>query len=127
MRTTLTNDNGQYLAPGLTPDAAYRIVAGKEGYLSKESDTVTLGAGDISQLNLQLNISSTTLLGTISGVVFDEATGLPIPNATVALYYLEGGNEVILYTAQTNSEGVYLFGSLPAGSYLVKAIGTELP
>lgn len=120
--TTATNDTGEFLAPGLAPGLTYHVQAAKEGFSARQSDPFTLSIGELHQLNLQLSVLAADLTGTISGIVLDAETRLPVAGAAVALYVVSGENESILYTALTNSEGLYLFGSLPQGNYLVKAV-----
>ncbi|MFZ4856189.1 MAG: DUF1566 domain-containing protein [Desulfuromonadaceae bacterium] len=52
---------------------------------------------------------SGTAISTIYGVVTDQATGLPVPGATVTLNTTG--------TTTTNSNGNYTFGNLPAANY----------
>lgn len=51
----------------------------------------------------------------VHGVVTDQASGSPLPGATVLLYTPGGGAQ----TAVTNNEGEYSFADVEAGTYTV--------
>ncbi len=124
--TTLTNSSGQYFAPRLVT-GSYVVSASKIGYEQNTSAIITLTGTDIEPMDLSLQINTVQNVGTVSGIITDQATLLPIANAFVALYSVAGGAETIVQIVRTNAGGRYLFGNVAAGEYIVKAIGqTEI-
>ncbi len=119
--TTNTDSNGQYFAPRLV-NGDYVVSANKIGYDENTSSVVTLTGTDIEPLDLSLQVNTAANVGTISGIITDQATLLPIANALVALYLVVGGVETIIQIIRTNAGGRYLFGNVAAGDYIVKAI-----
>lgn len=125
--TTFTNGSGQYFGPRLD-SGDYIVVANKTGYEEARSAPVTLTGDIIQPLDLTLGTNAQTNVGTVSGLITDQATLLPIPNAQVALYSVTGGVESVVQIARTTAGGRYLFGNVSEGTYLVKAIAqTDLP
>lgn len=119
--TTVTNSSGQYFGPMLVT-GDYVVIANKIGYEISESAPITLTGADIEPLDLSLQVNAVQNVGTISGIITDQATLLPIANAHVALYSVAGGVETIVQTVKTNVGGRYLFDNVTAGDYIVKAI-----
>jgi len=118
--TTTTNSSGQYLAPSLSA-GDYIAIANKPGYYQNESTTVTLTTSDVESLDLALTVNQSTNTGTVSGIITDLVTGLPISSSTVALYNVVGTTETISQMTKTNSGGRYLFGDVASGNHIVKA------
>jgi 5-hydroxyisourate hydrolase-like protein (transthyretin family) len=119
--TTFTNSSGQYFAPRLV-SGDYVVVANKTGYDESASAPVTLTGGSFEPLSLNLQVNTQHNVGTVSGIVTDQLTSLPIANACVALYSVIGGVETIIQITKTTSVGRYLFGNVLTGNYIVKAI-----
>jgi len=119
--TTLTNSSGQYFGPRLVT-GDFVVIANKIGYEQSESSIVTLTGTDIQPLDLFLQVNTAQNVGTVSGIITNQATLLPIANALVALYSVVGGVETIVQIARTNTGGRYLFGNVAEGEYIVKAI-----
>lgn len=119
--TTVTNSSGQYFGPRLV-SGDFVVIANKIGYEQSESAPITLTGTDIQPLDLSLQVNAEQNVGTVSGIITDQATLLPIANALVALYSIVGGVETIVQIARTNAGGRYLFGNVTAGNYIVKAI-----
>lgn len=122
--TTLTNTTGQYLSPYLA-DGDYVIVANKEGYDQTTSAVTTLASAEIASLDMTLYANAETNTGTVSGIITDSTTLLPIGSATVALYEIIGTTETLIKLTKTNSAGRYLFGSVEASNYIVKAFSQK--
>ena len=118
--TTLTNSAGQYLSPNLSA-GDYIVVSNKTGYDQATSATVTLTVSEIEALDLSMIVNAATNTGTISGIITDVSTGLPIANAIVALYSVVGATETITRITRTNTGGRYLFGNVVTGNYIVKS------
>lgn len=125
--TTLTNSSGQYFGPRLVT-GNYVVIANKTGYELSESAPITLTGTDIEPLDLFLQVNTTQNVGTVSGIITNQATLLPIGNALVALYSIAGGVETIVQIVKTNAGGRYLFGNVTVGNYIVKALAqTDTP
>lgn len=125
--TTITNSSGQYFAPRLVT-GDFVVVANKAGYEESQSAPITLTGTDIEPLDLALHVNTAQNVGTVSGIITDQVTLLPIGNALIALYLVSGGVETITQITRTGAGGRYLFGNVAAGEYLVKAIAqTDAP
>lgn len=122
--TTSTNTSGQYISPKLA-DGDYVMVANKAGYDQSISATTTLSGSELASLNLTLTPNAVANTGTVSGLIADIVTLLPIANATVALYQMSGTVETLISLTKTNGAGRYLFGSVSAGNYIVKAFSQK--
>jgi len=122
--TTLTNSSGQYLSPYLA-NGDYVIVANKAGYDQTTSGVTSLSGTEIDSLDMTLIANTTTNTGTVSGIITDSNTLLPIANATVALYQVVGSTETLLKLTKANAAGRYLFGSVDASEYIVKAFAQK--
>jgi len=118
--TTSTNTSGQYISPALA-DGDYVIIANKAGYDQAVSSTTTLSGSELASLDIALNPNAVTNTGTVSGLITDSFTLLPIGGATVALYQIGGTTETLISLTKTNGAGRYLFGSVAAANYVVKA------
>lgn len=125
--TTITNSSGQYFGPRLVT-GDFVVTANKIGFEQSESSVVTLTGTDIEPLDLFLQVNTDQNVGTVSGIISDHATLLPIGNALVALYSVVGGVETIVQITRSNTGGRYLFGNVTGGEYIVKAIAqTDTP
>lgn len=122
--TTVTNAEGQYLSPYLA-DGIYVIKANKAGYDQTASAETTLTGTELASLDMTLYANAITNTGTISGIITDSVTLLPIGGATVALYQVSGSTETLIKMTKTNGAGRYLFGSIEASSYVVKAFSQK--
>ena len=118
--TTVTNSTGQYISPYLA-DGDYFFVANMPGYNQTTSGTTTLSGAEIASLDIPLTANAAENKGTVSGIITDSSTLQPIANAIVALYEIAGTTETLLKLTKTNGAGRYLFGSVAASNYLVKA------
>lgn len=125
--TTITNSSGQYFGPRLVT-GDFVVTVNKLGFEQSESTVVTLTGTDIQPLDLFLQVNTDQNVGTVSGIISDHATLLPIGNALVALYSIVGGVETIVQITRSNTGGRYLFGNVHGGEYIVKAISqTDTP
>lgn len=80
--TTVTDNNGNYKLQGLVPNVSYTVEANALGYDS-DSTTVTLGNGQISQLNFNLSNPSGALLNPPTGVVATAFTSPAQPTRSL--------------------------------------------
>ncbi|WP_085829490.1 MSCRAMM family protein [Clostridium massiliodielmoense] len=128
---TYTNQYGQYTFREV-PIGQYSVTISNTGYQTLTTSVQISKASQIVPLKQQLIPTSPASAdsGTVSGVITDS-TKAPVANADVILYSVtpgSGGSNTLTPVAytQTNSNGVYLFGGLPTGSYIVKANEVEL-
>lgn len=119
-----TNPEGQYLFTELV-SGIYVVDAGKAGYFSAETVIGEITDPSFNKYDVTLDIDPNFDTGTVSGIVNDMTTGLPIANAIVALYSIVGGTESMVRITRTNADGLYLFGNVGSGDYLVKATVQE--
>lgn len=125
--TVITHEDGRFSFSNLTP-GKYTLTAQARGYLLQsfnQHDTLS------SSIVVGPELDSTNLLfrlpaeGSISGLIADEA-GEPVRDAQVRLYStgLSAGTQATRArgATTTNDEGVYHFGHLPPGRYLVAVI-----
>ena len=122
--TTVTNSTGQYISPNLA-DGDYFFVANMPGYNQTTSGTTTLSGAVIASLDIPLTANAAANTGTVSGIITDSSTLQPIANAIVALYGVSGTTETLIKLTKTNGAGRYLFGSVAASNYLVKAFAQK--
>lgn len=122
--TVITHQDGQFFFSNVVP-GKYTLTAQARGYLLESfnqhdafSSSIVVGP-DLDSTNLVFRIYPE---GSISGVVLDEA-GEPVRGAQVHLYStgLSVGTQATRSRGATTSsdEGLYHFGHLPPGRYLV--------
>lgn len=116
----ITDSNGYYIIENLT-EANYIVVAHARNYRSfRYPDSVTVTAGQTTaNINFVLAPRSTQPPpnpGTISGVVVDSTTNLPIAGAVVMARHRRHTQRAV-----TGADGSYTITNLRAGTYRVKA------
>ncbi len=123
---TLTNASGQYFVNGL-PDGEYVFRAVAQGYKVSSDQFITVENGDNLESDFVLAIHPQENKGTVNGIITDNK-GQPISALVfVGLYSLdEQDRETLVNVTKTNENGLYLFGNVEPGSYLVKAKATEI-
>ena len=129
-RTAISNRDGAFVVPDLLR-GAYSITVSKEGFASPSPAKVEIGQNQSTAVTIQFARADAqpaitnsappvptvarTALGTIAGVVRD-ASKHPVPDAMVTATRLDGNS---IRTTISNSEGVYSFADMPAGTYSV--------
>lgn len=103
--STYTNSNGEYSF--ILPSGTYTVTASNDGYYSQVAPNVELIMGMV-----ELNFGLSPLPVTLTGLVSDAATNLPLPGAQVIVNSGE-------YT-YTDSNGIYSI-QLDRGVYTVTA------
>ena len=78
-----------------------------------EGTPITVGSGTTSGIDFALDPG-----GWITGVITDETTGLPIEDAAVEVYTVDGRR---VTTAPADGSGVYWASGLPTGNYVARA------
>jgi protocatechuate 3,4-dioxygenase beta subunit len=112
--STLTDSSGNYSLSSLAP-GSYVIHAHAEDFQTGISNaTVTAGMTTTVNFSLQANP------GTVTGVITDAATGLPIGGALVQITF----NGTVIYTSLTDSAGTYIETGLAEGNYTLAASKT---
>jgi hypothetical protein len=100
----------QNLCPGL-----YQVSASKIGYIPETyPDSVAVTAGEDTP-NIDFALTPGGAMGSISGTVTDEETGLPLPMAHVLAY----DSTFCVGDAWTDTAGYYLIQNLVASQYMV--------
>jgi hypothetical protein len=120
--STATNMDGVYTTPGL-PAGTYKVFFTRHSaYLSEwNGDADSFGVapsisvpapGSVPDVNAAL-----TQGGRLSGTVYDQETGWPLPFAKIGIY--RSANTTLVATSWANNWGYYESAGLPAGSYTV--------
>ncbi|WP_304508368.1 MSCRAMM family protein [Anaerotignum sp.] len=122
--SSTTNNNGEFLF-GLIPTGEYYVTASKLGYYTNESALIELSTKEFAASEISLIADPAANTGTISGFIKEQATGVPIGGAGVALYSVVNEVETVVATTRTNVSGKYLFTNVNPGTYLVKSTKQE--
>ena len=117
--STYTAADGEFLFYDVA-DGVYTMVASAEGYWSTAPMTATVLGGSLVNVSMAIAVDSRTYAGTVNGVIRDQ-NGMAVAGCFVGLYQVINGVEQLVAVTKTNTEGKYLFGSVAAGQYLVKA------
>jgi protocatechuate 3,4-dioxygenase beta subunit len=109
------SDTGGYYAIQNMCAGFYQVSASKIGYIPETyPDSVMVIAGEDTP-NIDLALSPAGPMGSISGTVTDEETGLPLPMAHVLAY----DSTFCAGDAWTDTAGYYLIQNLVASQYMV--------
>jgi hypothetical protein len=125
--TIVTAEDGLFSFAGLKP-GKYSLTAQAHGYLlqafnehDQYSSAIVVGAG----LNASGLIFRLAKENIIEGVITDEA-GEPVRKAQITLYQTgtAGGSQGtrVRSRASTNDQGIYHFGHLTTGDYIISAV-----
>lgn len=105
-------------------DGVYTLTVSADGYLTAGPVLATILGGSIANLTVTMTQDARTYNGTVSGVIRDQS-GIAVAGCFVGLYQVTGEGdlqtETLVATTKTNAQGMYLFGGVTAGQYLVKA------
>lgn len=121
---TYSADDGEFAFYDVA-DGTYTVICSSDGYLSSSPMTVTITKGSFSNIEMVLQIDERTYSGTVSGFV-KNTNGTILSGCFVGLYSVsvdsEGKKkETLIATSKTNANGLYLFGGVTEGNYIVKA------
>jgi hypothetical protein len=100
-------------------NGSYSAVADLAGYSESPPVTITVSGSAISRADLAL--TPTTPSGATVHGFLRNTSGGGIAGACVGLYAVSGTTETLVQLTRTNTAGLYLFGQISAGQYLVKA------
>lgn len=117
--TTYSVDDGEFSFYDLA-DGAYTLIASAAGYITTAPMAVTILDGSIANVVLSMTVDSRTYNGTVSGIIRDQ-NGNAVAGCFVGLFQVAAGQELLIATTKTNTDGKYLFGGVTSGEYLVKA------
>ncbi len=119
---------GNYAIIGLPP-GTYIVRANAPGFhpeyweetpVPEEADPILIGPGTIAEgINFTLDPRWPVFDGQLSGVVTDDSTGLPLPEALITLFRV--GPRPIIVRQLTNDDGEFAFNHLPNGDYIVRS------
>ncbi|MCR8845088.1 carboxypeptidase regulatory-like domain-containing protein [Paenibacillus sp. SC116] len=109
--SAITDGNGQYILSNLMPDF-YTLSASLNGFQSKVVSE-NLGRGQTDTVNFVLQPNP----GSLSGLVTDVDTGLPIPGTLVEIL---GANRLVFATTVTDANGTYAVAGLAPGNDRVR-------
>lgn len=102
----------------------YTLTVSADGYFTAGPILATIVGGSIANLTVAMTQDARTYNGTVSGVIRDQS-GMAVAGCFVGLYQVTGTGEnqveTLVATTKTNTQGMYLFGGVTAGQYLVKA------
>ena len=101
-------------------DGVYTVLATAEGYQAAAPMAATVLNGSIVNMTIVMTVDTRTYNGTVSGIIRDQ-NGNAVAGCFVGLFQIVGGVETLTAATKTNTAGMYLFGGVTAGEYLVKA------
>lgn len=123
LASTYTVADGEFVFYDVA-DGIYTLMVSADGYLTSGPILATIQGGAIANLTVAMTQDVRTYNGTVSGVIRDQS-GMAMAGCFVGLYQVTnvGGVKVetLVATTKTNTQGMYLFGGVTAGQYLVKA------
>jgi hypothetical protein len=115
-----TNVSGQFILNQI-PDSTQSLGISAEGFYLSNFRSITISGGTIIRSDEVLQQYSLPQ-ATVNGVITNQADGLPIADACVGLYSLDvTGVEHLQQITFTDSNGLYVFGRVSAGNYVIKA------
>ena len=120
---TYTAADGEFVFYDVA-DGVYTLTVSADGYLTAGPVQATVSKGSIVNLTVGMTQDVRTYNGTVSGTVQDQ-NGMVVADCFVGLYQVTGTGETrtetLVAVTKTNTQGMYLFGGVVAGQYLVKA------
>lgn len=116
--STTTIADGEYAVYDV-PAGNYSLKVLKNGYVSPAAVEFSLTTEQNHLENVTLESNDT---GVVSGKITDNETA-PVNNAFVGIYSVDENDvpETLVDYTFTNSQGIYVFGNIAAGSYIIKA------
>ena len=122
----VSEKNGTFELRGLNKKRTYKLLYAKAGYQDTWSGFVDdparakeiIGRGVNQPMFLEGESSSLT--GLVGGSLVD-AVDVELLIAPETLFLTDDDSDVVISSTQTDSEGLYLFDSLPTGRYRVRA------
>ena len=110
---SITGDDGTFRVNGLE-DGEYRIRAYREGLGAEVKDVVVTGGQDPAAVEFELGAA-----GTVTGFVRTSA-GVPVAAAQLTVRDSDGRNLFLLGLTTSSSDGSYVQGTLPTGTFTLE-------
>jgi hypothetical protein len=116
----ISNASGQFMLDQI-PDSTQTLGVSAAGFYHSDFRSITISGGALLRSDEVLQ-PYLFPQATVSGYITNQTNGLPIANACVGLYSLNGaGVESLQQITFTDSSGLYVFGRVSAGTYVIKA------
>lgn len=118
--STITDSEGNFFFRGLDSDAYVLKINhdGYEEYMTQEGNEIEVVAGELTVLDEIVLLLYKSITGNISGEVVD-ADPVSLEGVTVNIF-ASSDTDTLLYTAITDSEGIFFFRGLDTGAYVLK-------
>ncbi|MEA4971643.1 hypothetical protein SDC9_100243 [bioreactor metagenome] len=116
---TNTGGNGQFAIANL-PIGSYKVTAIKAGYLLPLTTPITIQQNKTTTVSIVLTQDPDKNLNILFGIIRSTVGETPIESAVVSLYS-NSPEPTLVITAETNDNGQYIFGLIPAGEYYITA------
>ena len=118
-RVACLSSNGILLGRGITDNSGDVTIIFKNPLNNTNYIDVSIIGSNKNRFTGRININYSKVTGTIT---YNNTISTPLSNVTVRLY-----NENIenYYETTTNSEGSYIFNSVPSGTYNIKVFTTK--
>lgn len=110
-----TDADGAY-AIGNLPPGSFTVIASASSFGSDLTGVTLQPGGNVQNVNFTLTPDP----GTLSGLVFNQSNGAPLPGATVVVRQATGSG-IIAATVTSGPDGNFLVQGLSPGSYTVTA------
>lgn len=115
--TTTTDSTGEYEFLNHTAPDRYSIGVSAVGYVVHTEKGISLQPDDTLVIDIALQKISNVNTGVITGMVIDSSDSTPIVDALMILYSSQGGGQYVkIGDTKTNTDGVYAFYQVLAGS-----------
>jgi hypothetical protein len=122
--TALTDGDGFFSFDSLAVASNYSLTITAISYLSSQERNVAVVAGDTTMVDILLSpVASGT--STISGIITDSSTDLPVGSALVIVYQSgtgsggHGSTWTLIDSMRTAANGLYDFSDLAEGAYQI--------
>ncbi|MEF9953000.1 MAG: carboxypeptidase-like regulatory domain-containing protein [Clostridium sp.] len=121
-----TNEFGQFSLRDLEV-GKYQLKFNANGYNPKTYPILIRKRGQISDLEIKLLPDTCNQIGTVSGIIMDDQTNIPVQGADVILFKSAKdsttGREKLIPIAftKTNESGVYMFNNVDTGRYKIRS------
>ncbi|MEH7320267.1 carboxypeptidase regulatory-like domain-containing protein, partial [Priestia megaterium] len=112
VKSTLTDATGQYRISNLSV-GTYNILFSSKDFID-QAVSITLVSNETKILDIALDPK----FATITGVVLDAKTGIPLANILIEVFNNQG---VLITSTLTGVNGQYKIFNLPAGKFTIKA------
>ncbi len=110
--STTTDIEGRYVIPNVKP-GSYELVLSKEGYSSTTMKDIHVDKGTTKVIDeISLDIAVTSIRGQVSLELRTDLSGALVTATSIS-------NPDVIYSAITNSQGVFTFAKMYSGEYQI--------